>query len=662
MPTIGVCDQDDSLGPDSALMLAADGPTTGFICPENDQDWYAFDLAGGDGLVTVALEVGRGGIRSPVDITYSIVRADAVDEAVATADGGEGGPGVALLDTHCVGAGSYLVSVRDQGDDADDLRNAYTLWLSTAPEPDGAEPNDALADATTLTVGAAPVSAFISCVGDVDLYTFTVPGDVQRARLRLSTPGDTMPEGECESCLGFIPALRLFEADGTTLVRELFASRAEQQATETTIIEQLLPGTYVVEVAASDDRASDPDTAYELEVDLTDDPDPNEPNDGSLEATPLGTVTCADGWTTLTAEGALVAPGDNDWFRVDLPAGCNGSIVEATVEILPDGLSIDEQWALQSAVQASVTLVRPVAGTACADDDTCATLPNRTCMTSADPTDERPIIECAGVGGCQRDGFCAGARECFPTGVCGANQVTRSYLPRSRPMMPTEGPDNRAVLSAPLLAAGSFYLRVSDFQSNGGDPRAQYRLTVRTQAEPDGYEPDNVYIADPLIRERAETNSTFTIRDARVGGDGGCTNGTLVNAHVSYEGDVDTFTATNPCAGVSDCQLRLFYEVDSGPVVPLIRVDARGAETQRDLAPGSGGIIGELGEPVDAGNCFLAPQGADDVTVQVFHFPDGMEDNQEYDPDQRIRFCLDVITDTCQEPCVFLEDECFVRN
>ena len=261
MPTFGVCDQDDSLGPDTALMLAVDGPTTGFICPENDQDWYAFEVGAGDGLVTVALEVGTGGIRSPVDATYSIVRADAVDEAVATPDGEEVGPGVALLDTHCIGAGSYLVSVRDSGDDADDLRNPYSLSISTAPEPDGAEPNDALADATTLPVGAEPISGFISCVGDVDLFTFTVPGDTQRARLRLRTPGDAMPEGECESCLGFIPALRLFEADGTTLVREAFGSRAESQATEPTIIEQLEPGTYVVEVASSDDRSSDPDTA-----------------------------------------------------------------------------------------------------------------------------------------------------------------------------------------------------------------------------------------------------------------------------------------------------------------------------------------------------------------------------------------------------------------
>ncbi|MEM1414338.1 MAG: hypothetical protein AAGH15_05540 [Myxococcota bacterium] len=662
MPTIGICDQDDSLGPDSPLMLDPTGATMGFVCPENDQDWYAFDVPAGDALVAVTLQVGTGGIRSPVDATYSIVRADAVDEAVATPDGEAVGPGARLEDTHCIGAGSYLLSVRDQGDDAEDLRNPYTLTVSTSAELDGAEPNDTTETATALNVGGMAAEGYVSCVGDVDLYSFTVAGDDASARVRLSTPGDTS-SGECVGCLSFIPSLRLLESDGTTLVLEGFGSRAQSQATETTLIRQLEPGTYFVEVAASDGRGADPAIPYELSVALTNDPDPNEPNDDSLEATPLGPVVCGAEWSTfLEATGALVAPADNDWFAVTVPAGCAGAIVEATVELLPDGLTVDEQWALQREVQASLTMVRPVPGVACADDDTCTTLASRTCEIPDDPEDTSGQVDCWGVGACQRDGFCAGARECFPTGVCGANQVTRSYFPQSAPPMPTEGPENRAMISAPILTGGTFYLRVSDFQSNGGDPRAQYRLRVRTHGEPDAYEPDNLYLANPIVREPAETGPSFTIRDARVGGDGGCTNGTLVDAHVGYEGDVDYFSAPNPCAGVSDCQLRLFYEVDTGPVVPLVRVRARGAETQRDLAPGSGGIIGELGTAVDAGNCFLAPTESDTVDVEIFHFPDGDVTNQEFDPDQRVRFCLDVITDVCQEPCVLIDGTCFVRN
>lgn len=640
MPDAGalVCMQDLSIGPDTAEALMTGTDAMGFLCPEVDEDWYRFEVPAAEPILRIELNIDNA--RSPVEATYSIASVDTPDMAVATPDGDALEPGADLSDIHCVGAGTYNLVVRDQGTDAEDIRNPYTVRLTTLAEPDTLEPNNTAETATPIGMGM-PTSGFVSCIGDEDFYQFDVGA---RDAVRL-----TLEAAE----LGYEPSLTVFDSAGDIVIMR-DNPRGGFAETAISFERQLEAGTYTVRIADDDGTAGNPEVPYTLTIGIFEDPDTNEPNDDPDEATDLGSLPCGGGWSdyAINTGGALVTAADNDWFEVDV--NCRGGIIEAEAVLDTTGLSDADAWALQQRVQMSVTIVRDVPGDACSEDDDCTVLQTQTCEEN---------IDCAGfLEACQREGLCGGARECLPNNLCGANQTFRAYAQQSVPDPITEPPPpNRAIASAPILSTGNVWIRVADFQSNGGDTRARYTLRVRVRQDPDSYEADNIYTNEPLLTEPVETvPSTYVVHDCTAGDC--CGPGTFTTAHVGYDGDRDYFRGMHPCVGMN-CMLRLHYEVGAGDVSALIRLTtSRGPWFDALVGSGSSGTIGDVGRPTGEGECIVADADHDETPfdLEIFHFDD--EDMEPgWDPDQDIRFCLEVTSNACVEPCIAAGDNCNQR-
>jgi hypothetical protein len=209
--------------------------------------------------------------------------------------------------------------------------------------------------------------------------------------------------------------------------------------------------------------------------------------------------------------------------------------------------------------------------TPCADDTACQGL-NIEC----DPGEEHAEWQCQGYyNACGGDGLCVGASVCLPDSTCGANQTERHYRVAVAPD-PVTGPPppHEVVLSAPLFGGESLYLRVTDYQSDGGEPAALYALRVRVRSDPDAQDraavPNNLYgntlttlnleTAMEQSRERAVGVPVHDCTAADC-----CDAATWTEGAISYQNDFDLYVYDHPCAG-ADCSLRLHYRADDGPV------------------------------------------------------------------------------------------------
>lgn len=645
-PATAECSRDDHSEPALASALTVGVPGEGYICPTGDLDWYSLTVPAADKLVTV--NVAMPVALSAVQPTYAIFPKGSDGEpGTVAAQAPASATGTSLKYTHCVSPGDYYMVVRDQGDDSVDTRNAYSLNISTGPDPDGAEPNNASASATALTSGSQ-TTAFIACRGDEDWYTFDVP------------PGRTLSLQLSSAVTSYQPTLRLFDAETNLLVEEQNLAGATEPTTIARFEVLPGPGKYYVSVTDDDNEDADPQIPYTLSVEFIVDADPNEPNNVPDEAVVLGngTVACGAAWSQMfTESGSIGSPGDDDWYRIDL-SGCAKGIIEATVEYDNTGLSAADQWAFNAEIQATVTLVRPHAPSACNTDGDCNTL-QKTC--------DGPL-DCAGLfDTCLNQGLCSGASVCLPTGTCGANQTQRKYEcnPRLNECKPgaTPPPPNIAKLASPILGDNVLFLRVTDFQSDGSAPEKLYRLSVRVRQDPDANELNNLPLN--LISPSYERSDLFTaakpitIHDCAAGD---CCGGADVTGSIGYESDVDYFRFPHPCPG-TDCTLRMVWNTQAGPVDIAINVYREGGSSwnvarEPNEATMQNAASGTLGGTTAADECFYAYSGHnndyivevrdrfalydDDVTVRP--------ESRDWNPDQTYGFCVEKVANSCSVP------------
>lgn len=643
------CQRDDVETPDQALPLATDG-ATGSLCPVGDADWYRFTTGPDDHLLHVTLAMG--GDLSPVDPAYVVwsVGSDGAPATVVAATPPDR-VGFPLDELHCVAPGSYLVSVRDDGDDAEDFRRTYALAIASAPDPDPAEPNDDAAGAASLTPGTAATGA-IACGGDSDWFGFDVaPGQLVQLRL-------TMPQA------GLQPTLRVIDGAGTLVATRQNLSGAVS-ATDL-VLEAVLPdsGRYYAVVQDDDGRDADPDVNYALTLALADDTDPNEPNGHPDAATPLATAgtPCGPAWSGwLEATGNIGAPGDNDWFRLPLSGCTPQGVLEAEVALDETGLDNAARWALGNEIQLALTVVRQHKASPCTEDLTCQAL-THPCANDYD---------CSGLfNTCRPDGFCAGAGLCLPEGRCGANVIQRRYTPPPAPANPgtTAPPPNRAVVSTPLFNDEVIYLRVADFQSDGADRGVPYRVRVRVRTDPDANEPSNVYaptlLADFPIGIQTAAARPVPVHDCTTTLEHPdpdcCGPDTWISGALSYENDLDFYRYDHPCPG-EDCNLRVVYELDGGPVDFVFSV-------YRESSLWFGGVFGASAEaatqPANSGawggtsSCYYAFAGHAGEPYHYHLAVRDLADTRDWDADQGYRFCVERVSTACEAPCVVYEDGC----
>ena len=639
IPDKAECIADDSSSAEQASGLILAEQVGGYICPIEDQDWYAVEIPQGDELIKISLSMSSP--LSPIAPTYSLWEADgdAAGELVATPAGTE--VGAVLADTHCVGSGTYYLSVRDDGNDSRDVRHQFQLLVESAENPDKLEPNDSEADAVALSSGAQEGS--VACRGDEDWFSFD--GSVgQVARFSLEAPNGAVQLG-----------LQVFDPEG----KKIFES-FNQSGTAETDIEELntlaLDGQYHVLVSDDDGENADETVIYSLQVSLLNDTDENEPNNHPDQATPLddSPLTCGSSWSgVLSAVGSIGSQGDVDWYVVDV-SGCSSGLIEAELVFETDGLSDDDIWALSQEIQATLGMVRPHAESPCANDSECTAL-NKACEDN---------LECAGLfNTCLSEGLCSGAAVCLPNDLCGALQVQRSYGcdasdSRCRGSNP---PPNQAILRAPLLSDGVVYLRVSDFQSNGGNPDVSYRLEVRVKQEEDSGEADNLFMDQigPDIVGSTQPARTIPVHDCTAGDC--CGSGTWEEGILSYDGDIDWYRYPHPCPG-SDCTMRVSYAVDGGSVDHVISVHA-GEEIWYSLfdieeEESHASRNGSLGGSSEGDSCFYAYQGHDisyyyiSVRDLLEYFPNGqvVPASRDWSDGQAFHLCVEKVADTCLEP------------
>ncbi len=623
------CQRDESEGPDTAVDVTVGQQIEGYLCPKEDEDWYRVELSPDTGLLEVNLAMTS--TITPVEPTYSVWSMDESGEPIEAVTGADpnsiGGP---LDEVHCIAPDSYYLVVRDYGDNAQDLRHAYNLTVTTAVEPDAAnEPNNTLEQAINLTSGES-VQGYVACAGDQDWYKINVPpGELLRVRLEADVSG-------------FEPGFRLLDAS-EELVVENWNLRGKLEATDIDTY-RVLPGSgdYYVVVGDDDGVDADPNVQYTLTVDSVNDPDPNEPNNHPTEATPLAgsAVGCGGSWGSwMTKTGTIGSPGDNDWFVLPL-TGCSNGILEAELTMDYSGLSDEEEWNFQDEVQASVAMVRRHTASACSEDESCSTLQ----LPCSDEWD------CSGYyNNCLSDGLCAGATVCLDGDVCGANQTERHYDELNIPGTITQPPPaNVARFAAPIFGDNVVYLRVSDFQSNGGDPSRGYTLRVRVRSDPDGAEIDNIYNTNLYQHPTGDTIVQTRIDSAvRNMSTSGCN---WVTARVSYQNDVDWIKFDHPCPGNS-CNLELRWQAASGDVTPVIHVYHRSSlQLDFKVDAGSSGWYGSTTAIHSDATCFYAYEnhsGPYYIAVR-----DWQEDGNNWDPDETIQICVLKVADSCEAPCV----------
>ncbi len=647
------CETDDSRDTDTAVDLAMDESASGFICPRLDMDWYAFELGSGDRLLSVSSEMSSD--ISAVELTYAVYPKSDTETAVAVpaADGS--------AEVHCLEPGDYYLVLRDQGNDNEDIRHDYTLTLSSQPDPDGAEPNNQMENASVIQNGAT-VQGYIACQGDRDWYALEVAqGNVLGIHLT-SEP------------TAYQPTLQLLSADGNILAERINAAGAIE-ATAIDVFHVLLAtGPYYIVVSDNDHKEADPSVSYTLSVEAVADQDTHEPNNTPGDATALIDVeqACAADWSSnFTIQGTVGARADVDWIKLPV-TGCAGGLIEAELAFDTQGLSPQDAWEFQSEVQASIALVRAHAATPCAGDTECQSL-----KIACDP--EEAGWECEGYfNACRSDGFCTGGSVCLPSGVCGATETERHYRAAAVPdNISGPPPANRVNLSAPLFGDNVVYLRVSDYQSDGGDASVLYTLNVRIRQDPDPNDraavPNNLY-ANVLNNDNFPVEESFPravrlpVHDCAAGD---CCAGSAswVTGAISYQNDVDWFRYAHPCP-CEDCLLTLHYRVDDGPVEhglylyqnayhPFFsfRIEGSAAFGDDECLYAYQGHCGSCdtaaGESTDCSTYYIAIRdylGEGELAQEVIGTA------TRWSADQSYQICLEKVFDGCQSPCEVAED------
>lgn len=627
----------------NAAPLSVGEGLEGYICPVQDQDWYTVALADGDRIVRVNVDMVTDVTR--VDLSYSLWSLDGEGKAtavIASLPTTDAGPRVS--GTHCLDVATYALLVRDQNSDAEDARNSYTVSFDTFGEPDAAEPNETRDAATQATLGE-DIVAYVACAGDVDTYEAEIPEDTV-LRVTLTTEKTA-----------YQPVLQILDAQGELVLEDQAPGATERASTLDLREVTALGGTFYVTVSDLDGDQGDPEVPYTLRIEALDDPDTYEPNDEPSEASDAltpSTVNCNGSWNDLpTVSGSFGAPGDVDWFRLDLNS-CAQDEAVLDVELAYDFSSIPVEEVLN--YQASVTLVHgdEDGPSACTVDGDCTNLSGRSCSEEFD---------CEGYSNlCLPDGYCAGADVCLPSGFCGANQIERHSVGS------TQGSAGILRMSAPLLQNGTLYLRLSDFRSDAGLPTATYTLSSRVRDDADSYEPNNPF--QPVLtnenlsidegHERADSTAATLIP---VRSPGGCsnTNNWTNYGRISYENDFDFYRYDHPCPGL-DCMVTIYFETDAGDTDHGLFVFYNGRSRpwfSRLMPSGSSGALGAgTGYGGLPGghqtSCFYSFQDHADYQIVVRDLVDSASDPdqmRDWNMDQRYRFCIEKTADGCQSPC-----------
>jgi hypothetical protein len=273
---------------EEATAIALGAMVAGTILPRGDADLYALDLpAQGE------LRVHFAAAPPELDMAFRVL-----DEGGRQVWGWQTapGPGEAFEAwADIVTPGRYFLEVRDGGNTAASPE-PYLMVATLRPTADTGEPNDTIATATPLALGAE-IEAAILPRGDADLYALDLPA---QGELRVSF-AVAPPELDM--------AFRVLDETG----RQVWGwqTAPEPGAPLHAWADIAAPGRYFLEVRDGGNTARSPEP-YSLVVQLAATADTGEPNDTVETATPLA--------LGAEIEAAILPRGDADIYALDLPA------------------------------------------------------------------------------------------------------------------------------------------------------------------------------------------------------------------------------------------------------------------------------------------------------------------------------------------------------
>jgi hypothetical protein len=145
------------------------------IASVGDDDWFKIEVPG-ESILDVRLD-NAPAIASAVDYEVTVYGPAGNELNTLLDSNGGDGPSAVSFNSYAVGAGTYYVSVHDWLDNEWDLSRCYDVTVFIRPVPDDAdEPNDVAAQAVALGIGATH-QAHLASLGDVDWFSFAVPGE-----------------------------------------------------------------------------------------------------------------------------------------------------------------------------------------------------------------------------------------------------------------------------------------------------------------------------------------------------------------------------------------------------------------------------------------------------------------------------------------------------
>ena len=544
---------DPSQSIETAFDLAEGETKEEYICPQNDRDFYKVEVPAGKKLLRIKMQ--HTAPTTPVTLTYRLLKRQGTEDvAVGSAPNTKNNIFNAL---HCLDPGIYYLLVEDDGSNNADDQNTYQLSYTTEQDKDTNEPNDNRTDAKAIS---GSISGYISCTGDQDWFKVTAAAD-QLIAIKLSS--------EATSAVDL--KYTLYLDDGGEL-KEVATEELADGSREKVLFDRVYAppkaGTYYVVVQDAGGDDSDVNLAYTLSVSVSSEPDANDKsaagrNDHPSRATVLGSASGTESCSapkTFTIKGRIASLADVDFYRIDAPATLPGpAVMEITVDFGGKATVVDP----------AVGLVLGHAESPCTEDKCCRVL------QGTEAGDCRDSLACEGTSfaciergpvfcqdclqdapiGCDQKRSCAGAVVCLPSKTCGYQRFLRST---------NQGATLRT--AQPVTAGGPWYIRVGDERGDEWDGSAEYTLTVKICADPDGgNEPNNNYYPrlhaqpnNPPERDNMELSenavTSYLVRGERLAKPSGLTIpagggwSDWISGYISYEHDEDYWTFANPCA------------------------------------------------------------------------------------------------------------------
>src|SRR5215472_8489899 len=333
----GSTDQQDAGGPppnncatqaaalaNTVCQLVLGQTVTDYIRAPNDQVWYIIQMpASVDPRTLVQVTAGYSAPSTPVNLGVNLI------------DGSNGTSLGRLVDNHAQGAprpvnfivrysvanGKLFVLLSDQstGRPNYDVRNQFTLTSQGVIDPDPNHPNNIIPTPITLTDSGGVLSGanfgYLSTTNEVDKFSVTVAPFSGRKIIYVHVGA-----GVYNPPVPYLLGYAVFDPDGIKIAEDHVAN--EFLAPNMATARLAKAGTYTIVIQgwrppdSTADVPGDLRARFDVNVEVMDDVDANEPND-TIDQSTVRTLSLG-GNATLVGRLSYVA--DNDWYAFDLPA------------------------------------------------------------------------------------------------------------------------------------------------------------------------------------------------------------------------------------------------------------------------------------------------------------------------------------------------------